>query len=82
MNTLELVASPHYWDRRGRPGSLDGLAGHVLLNYTHSPFGDEIHFGAGGAVAIRFRSVLRCCSNETTLQMAAREGMRVTFLPT
>jgi DNA-binding transcriptional LysR family regulator len=78
---FNLVASPAYLDRTGRPGELAELNGHALLLYAGlQTNGTMILEGPKGSEAVRFRVVMES-SNDTILQLGALEGMGLTFMP-
>jgi DNA-binding transcriptional LysR family regulator len=78
---FNLVASPAYLDRTGRPGELAELNGHALLLYAGLKTNGMMTFqGPKGSEAVRFRLVMES-SNDTILQLGALEGMGLTFMP-
>jgi DNA-binding transcriptional LysR family regulator len=77
---FHMVAAPAYLDRHGRPQTLAELHGHALLKYALIP-GNAFPFkGPQGEETVAFDVVLQS-ENETMLQLAAVEGLGVTFLP-
>jgi DNA-binding transcriptional LysR family regulator len=77
---FHMVAAPAYLDRHGRPQTLAELHGHALLKYAPIP-GNAFPFsGPQGEETVAFDVVLQS-ENETLLQLAAVEGMGITFLP-
>ena len=78
---FNLVGSPAYLARTGRPSTLSELNGHALLMYSGmSPDGSMALNGRSGEQTVRFRPVMRS-ENEVMLRLAALEGMGLVFLP-
>lgn len=79
---FDLVASPAYLHRTGRPGRIADLNGHALLMYSgiSVPGGNFVLSGPDGPETVRFQVVLES-GNETMLHLAALEGMGMTLLP-
>jgi DNA-binding transcriptional LysR family regulator len=76
-----LVASPAYLDRTGRPAKVADLNGHALLLYGGLQSNGTLTLeGPEGSEAVKFRVVM-ASSNDTMLQLAALEGMGLTFIP-
>lgn len=75
---FQLLASPEYLRRAGRPANVVDLNGHALLLYS----GIRVSDGALklGAEPVRFKIVLET-GNETMLHLGALEGLGMTFLP-
>jgi len=75
------VASRKLLDRRGRPASLDDLAGAPLLAYSFVHADGVVTVGTGQARnTVKFTPVLQT-GNETLMHSACLEGMGFTFLP-
>lgn len=78
---FDMVASPAYLDRIGRPTRPSDLAGQNLLHYALYVQGERMSFPTEhGTESVRFNPVLRS-GNETLLHLAALEGMGFAFLP-
>ena len=79
---FNLVASPAYLDRAGRPQNLTELNGHALLMYSGIPSTDGAIAlnGREGPENVRFQIVMQS-HNETMLHLAALEGMGMSLLP-
>ena len=78
---FQLVASPAYLERAGRPNKLSDLNGHALLMYSGAKLSSTITFdGSDAKETVKFRTVLES-ANESLLHFAALEGMGMTFLP-
>jgi len=78
---FNLVASPAYLDRTGRPGKLADLNGHALLLYAGLQTNGAMTLeGPQGSEAVKFRVVMES-SNDTILQLGALEGMGLAFVP-
>ncbi|GIX15800.1 MAG: LysR family transcriptional regulator [Paracoccaceae bacterium] len=77
-----LVAAPAYLDRAGRPRTLDDLARHQLLHYSHlstgnvwrlpAPGGQEREIRVGGRLTV---------NNGDALLAAARRGLGIAMVP-
>jgi len=77
---MQLVASPAYLDRAGRPKTLAEINGHALLKYPlHSVRAIALQ-GPDGVESLTFNEVL-VSGNETLLHMAAVAGMGMAVLP-
>jgi DNA-binding transcriptional LysR family regulator len=78
---FDMVASPAYLDRVGRPTKVADLAGQDLLHYALYAPGETLSIrGEQGVETIKFNPILRS-GNETLLHLAAVEGMGLAFLP-
>ena len=78
---FQLVASPAYLARTGRPAKLADLNGHSLLLYSGMNSNGSLTFdGPDGQETLKLRPVMRS-ENETMLHLAALEGMGLVFLP-
>ena len=78
---FELVGSPDYLGRTGRPTRLADLNGHSMLLYGGMNPNDGISFdGPDGRETVNFRVVMKS-ENETLLHLAALEGMGLVLLP-
>lgn len=78
---FDLVASPAYLRRTGRPASTADLHGRALLAYSLMAADGSVTLdGPLGGETIRFTPVLTT-ANETLLHQTALEGMGLTFLP-
>lgn len=78
---FQLVATPAYLERTGRPSTLRDLNGHALLLYSGmNPSANLALKGRHGEETVKFRAVMRS-DNETMLHLAAQEGMGLAFLP-
>ena len=78
---FQLLASPGYLSRAGRPGSIDELNGHRLLRYSEVNMGDQLVIdGPHGPQRVTFRTAM-LSDNETLLHQAALLGMGLVFLP-
>lgn len=78
---FQVVGSPAYLERTGRPTTLNELNGHSLLLYSGvNSDGSLIFDGPGGREAVKFQTVIQS-ENETMLHLAALEGMGLVFLP-
>jgi DNA-binding transcriptional LysR family regulator len=78
---FQLVGSPAYLARTGRPAKLTDLNGHSLLLYSGMNSNGSLTFvGPDGQETLKFRRVMRS-ENETMLHLAALEGMGLVFLP-
>ncbi len=78
---FQIVGSPAYLARTGRPSKLSDLNGHSLLLYSGiNSNGNLVFEGPDGLETLKFRPVMRS-ENETMLHMAALEGMGLVFLP-
>lgn len=79
---FELVGSPGYLSRTGRPTRLADLNGHSLLRYGGmGPHGAITFNGPDGQETVTFRVIMQS-ENETVLHLAALESMGLVFLPT
>ncbi|MBR1175318.1 LysR family transcriptional regulator [Bradyrhizobium sp. KB893862 SZCCT0404] len=78
---FQLVGTPDYLERAGRPSTLSDLNGHSLLLYGGMNANGNLTFkGRSGTEAVKFRVVMRS-ENEIMLHLAALEGMGLVFLP-
>lgn len=78
---FQLVGSPAYLARTGRPTALADLNGHSLLLYSGmNASGSLTVDGPDHQETLKFRPVMRS-ENETMLRLAALEGMGLVFLP-
>jgi DNA-binding transcriptional LysR family regulator len=78
---FELMGSPDYLRRTGRPARLADLNGHSLLLYGGMSANEAIAFDSPeGRQTVSFRVVMKS-ENETLLQQAALAGMGLVFLP-
>jgi DNA-binding transcriptional LysR family regulator len=78
---FNMVASPAYLDRVGRPTRFADLSGQPLLHYSlYAPGASLTLPGEQGVETVKLNPVLRS-GNETLLHLAALEGMGVAFLP-
>ena len=78
---FQLVGSPEYLARTGRPQRLVDLEGHALLLYGGTHWDGSIPVqGENRRETVRLRAVLRT-ENETLLHLAALAGMGLAFLP-
>ncbi|WP_337268053.1 LysR family transcriptional regulator [Oryzifoliimicrobium ureilyticus] len=78
---FNLLASPGYLDRTGRPQRIEDLQGHALLRFSGMGTDDEFSIpGTGGRDKVKMRTVIRS-ENETILHLAALQGMGLVFLP-
>jgi DNA-binding transcriptional LysR family regulator len=78
---FQLVASPDYLNRAGRPRSAAELSGHATLSYTLSTFTNTLMVhGPRGAERIKIIPILQS-NSETLLHHAALKGMGLVFLP-
>ena len=78
---FQVVGSPAYLARTGRPRTLSDLNGHALLMYSGmNAEGNLVLHGRSGDETVRFRPVMRS-ENEVMLRLAALEGMGLVFLP-
>jgi DNA-binding transcriptional LysR family regulator len=79
---FQLLGSPCYLSRAGRPQNTDDLNGHALLRYSGIQTGEQVRLdGPGGRQRVNFRSAMYS-ENETLLHQAALHGMGLVFLPT
>lgn len=79
---FQLVGSPSYLARVGRPARMTDLNGHSLLRYSGVNLNSILSvIGSGGRDAVKFRTVMQS-ENETMLHLAALEGSGLVFLPT
>jgi DNA-binding transcriptional LysR family regulator len=78
---FQVVGSPAYLARTGRPRQFSELNGHALLMYSGmNSEGNIVVPGRSGEETVRFRPVMRS-ENEVMLRLAALEGMGLVFLP-
>lgn len=79
---FDLVASPSYLNRTGRPDKLADLNGHALLMYSGIPAPDGAFTfrGAKGSERVKFKLAMQS-HNETMLHLATLEGMGISLLP-
>lgn len=79
---FNLVASPSYLDRAGRPANIAELNGHALLMYSglHAQDGALPLNGPDGPETVKFRIKLES-HNETLLHLASLTGMGMALLP-
>ncbi len=82
-----IVASPGYWDARGRPARPGELATHAVLRYANVPASDTWSFiradGTGAATGVgsgRMSSRLGANNGDILMDMAAA-GLGVAVLP-
>jgi DNA-binding transcriptional LysR family regulator len=76
-----LCAAPAYLDRRGRPETVDALAGHDCLTYHYGARPDEwVFLGPDGEERVRVRGRLRANSGNA-LRQAALDGFGLAILP-
>ena len=76
-----LAASPAYLARNGTPASLDELAGHKLLTYTHANNPNELHLSRDGKSRIvKVQSLLEANDGQI-LRSAALEGLGILVQP-
>ncbi|RRH92154.1 LysR family transcriptional regulator [Mesorhizobium tamadayense] len=79
---FNLMSSPAYLARTGRPAKLADLNGHSMLLYSGMNLSGSLSFGGPeDRETVQFRTVMQS-ENETMLHQAALEGMGLTFLPT
>ena len=78
---FNMVASPAYLDRAGRPTRFADLSGQPFLHYSlYAPGASLTLPGEQGVETVKLNPVLRS-GNETLLHLAALEGMGLAFLP-
>ncbi len=79
---MHVVASPAYWEARGRPTHPSELGQHDCLCYSNLQFPDVWRFrGPGGqAVSVQVKARLLSNSGDAALP-ALREGIGVAILP-
>ncbi len=78
---FQLVASPDYLKRAGRPRSAAQLSEFATMSYTLSAFTNTLHVhGPQGAETIKITPILQS-NSETLLHHAALAGMGLVFLP-
>jgi DNA-binding transcriptional LysR family regulator len=76
-----LAASPWYLKRNGTPQSIDELARHKLLLYTHANRPNELHFTRDGERRmIKVKSLLESNDGQI-LRAAALEGLGILIQP-
>jgi DNA-binding transcriptional LysR family regulator len=77
---MQLVASPAYLDRAGRPKTIGEINGHALLKYPLYSVRTIAIQGPDGVESLTFNEVL-ASGNETLLHLAAVAGMGMAVLP-
>jgi DNA-binding transcriptional LysR family regulator len=78
---FQLVASPYYLKRAGRPLVAKQLSEHAMMTYTLSTFANGVLVqGPRGAETIKIVPILQS-NSETLLHHAALAGMGLVFLP-
>jgi DNA-binding transcriptional LysR family regulator len=78
---FQLVASPNYLQRAGRPQVATQLAKHAMMTYSLATFPNGLLVqGPRGAETIKIAPILQS-NSETLLYHAALSGMGVVFLP-
>lgn len=77
-----LLASPEYWDRKGRPKHPTDLKNHDALIYDYLPEPDTWSFkGPEGRIAVTVQGRMRANNGEVLLS-AAKRGLGVNLAPT
>jgi DNA-binding transcriptional LysR family regulator len=81
-NELIVCAAPSYWQRRGRPGVPQDLAGHDCITYAYQAWPNEWSFvGVNGQrFAVCIKGSLRT-NNGDMAQRVALAGLAVASLP-
>ncbi len=76
------VASPEYWERRGRPSHPSDLTDHDCISYSYMPTPGhwEFHEPTGRKIQVKIASRLHCNSAELESGFAVA-GLGVTRLP-
>jgi len=77
-----LTASPRYLARFGRPKSLEELARHQLLIYTHANNPNELRFTRDGATTVLQVKGLLESNDGQILRAAALDGLGILIQPT
>jgi DNA-binding transcriptional LysR family regulator len=78
---FQLVASPLYLDRAGRPRKAAQLVDHATMSYTLSTFSNALVVqGPHGVESIKITPILQS-NSETLLHHAALTGMGLVWLP-
>jgi DNA-binding transcriptional LysR family regulator len=78
---FQLVASPDYLKRAGRPRIAAQLSEFATMSYTLAAFTNTLHVrGPNGAETIKITPILQS-NSETLLHHAALAGMGLVFLP-
>jgi DNA-binding transcriptional LysR family regulator len=78
---FQLVASPEYLNRKGRPRSAAQLSDCATMSYTLSTFTNALLVqGPQGAETVKIAPILQS-NSETLLHHAALAGMGLVFLP-
>lgn len=78
---FQLVGSPAYLARTGRPSAVSDLNGHGLLMYSGMGASGTLALpGRAGEDVVKFNVAMRS-ENEIMLHLSAREGMGLAFLP-
>src|SRR5450830_3936 len=76
-----LAASPNYLRQHGTPQTLEELARHKLLLYTHANHMNELHFTRGGKTcSVRVRQLLEANDGQI-LRAAALDGLGILVQP-
>ncbi|MGZ8289748.1 MAG: LysR family transcriptional regulator [Telluria sp.] len=82
LTRLVVCASPAYLERRGTPVHPRELAGHDIVAYSYSAFGDEWTFeGPEGQVSVKVHARLHA-NNGDTCRAAALRDQGVVLQPT
>ena len=78
---FQLVASPEYLSKAGRPLQLADLAEHAILSYSLSAIANGLQVrGPQGPETVKVVPTLQS-NSETLLHLAALQGMGLVFLP-
>lgn len=77
-----LVAAPRYLARLGRPQSLEELARHQMLIYTHANNPNELRFTRDGATTVLQVKGLLESNDGQILRAAALDGLGILVQPT
>lgn len=79
---MHVVASPAYWDAKGRPTHPSELGHHDCLCYSNLQFPDVWRFRGPGEQAVSVQVKARLLSNSGDAQLPAlRQGIGVAVLP-
>lgn len=76
-----LAASPSYLAARGQPETLDDLAQHKLLIYSHANNPHELHFTKGGTTRVVKVKSLMQSNDGQIIRAAALEGLGILVQP-